>query len=366
MINNNITDKTTGHSAEVDSSEDEKKAVVVATRPLKIFDNKLAFFLNDTYGIDMNVNGVFGGTQVDIHDGTDNGYWTAADVVGGGKTTFNSTDQNHTTGGAKSIKSDNSPVGDIFEIDKGSNQDLSSYVAVTMWIYVDKDWKDGDQVDFYAWLSTGTPAQIGTKVDLSDYFMYDNYDTWHKITIPLVDMGLTGLTIDTFRVEQEAAEGKAPKYYLDDIRIEETGDPVIFTLEPDKGTWLRVKSFQIVVANVYDSTLVAASMPNLPYDTLLGTALTSGINYKRIEDGVTVSAATINKFVDFMVLSNATITGSGGDGTNTWIAVNIQFNEEVILKPENADKMTLTINDDLSGLLYLRVGVGSKVEDREL
>jgi len=27
--------------------------------------------------------------------------------------------------------------------------------------------------------------------------------------------------------------------------------------------------------------------------------------------------------------------------------------------------MTLTINDDLSGLLYLRVGAGAKVETRE-
>ena len=31
---------------------------------------------------------------------------------------------------------------------------------------------------------------------------------------------------------------------------------------------------------------------------------------------------------------------------------------------EDDDKMTLTINDDLSGLLYLRVGAGAKVETR--
>jgi len=98
-----------------------------------------------------------------------------------------------------------------------------------------------------------------------------------------------------------------------------------------------------------------------------GTAIEihDGIDYKRIEDGVTISAATINKFVDFMTLSNATITGSGGDLANSWVALNVQFNEAVILKSENADKMTLTINDDLSELLYLRVGVGCKVEQRE-
>jgi len=46
--------------------------------------------------------------------------------------------------------------------------------------------------------------------------------------------------------------------------------------------------------------------------------------------------------------------------------LNVQFNEEIVLKAEDEDKMTLTINDDLSGLLYLRIGVGSKVEYREL
>ena len=43
----------------------------------------------------------------------------------------------------------------------------------------------------------------------------------------------------------------------------------------------------------------------------------------------------------------------------------MQFNETVVLKAEDEDKMTLTINDDLSGLLHLRVGVGAKVENRE-
>jgi len=301
---------------------------------------------------------------VKIHDGTDSALWTAQDVVGS-KTIYDSTDQNHTTGGTKSIKCDKLPVGEIFEIDKGSDQILTNYVGVTMWIYVDKDWKLGDAVDFYGWLSTGTPAQVGTKVDLSDYFEYDDYDTWHKIYIPFTDMGLTGATIDTFRVEQEAAEGKTPKFYLDDIQIEETGTPITFTLEAELGTWLHVKSLQLVVADDFVSTVVAGTLPGIPYDNLLGATITNGIGYKRISDGETVNAATISKFVDLMTLSNATITGSGGDLTNSWLSVNIQFSEDVILKAENEDKMTLSINDDLSGLLYLRVGVGSKVESRE-
>ena len=363
MIKSNIKDPSTGLIANVVKA-DKKKALVVATTPLKVFDNKLGYFSNDTYGIEMNQNGASGGTPIEIHDGIDNVYWTATDIVGGGKTTFNSTDQNHTTGGTKSIKNDNSPVGDIFQIDKGSDQDLTGYISISMWVYVDKDWKLGDAVDIYGWETTGG-TQVGNKVDLSDYFVYDDYDTWHKINIPLIDMGLVGETIDSIRIEQEAAERKAPKYYLDDIQIEETGTPIIFTLKPTLGTWLRVKSLQIVVADDFVSTIANGTMPSIPYDNLLGVALNSGINYKRIENGIVISSATISKFVDFMTLSNAKITGSGGDLTNTWLALNVQFNEEVILKSENEDKMTLTINDDLSELLYLRVGVGSKVEKRE-
>ena len=356
-----ITDSATKITAEVVKKDiSDCKALAVATIPLREFDNKLDYFSNATYGVEMNQNAGFGGTPVEIHDGTDNAYWTARDVVGGGKTTFDSTDQNHTTAGTKSIKSDNSPVGDVFEIDKGSTIDLTGYKAFTMWIYVDKDWKAGDQVDFYGWLSTGTPAQVGTKVDLSDYFDYTDFDTWHKIAIPLSEMGLTGETIDTVRVEQEAAEGKAPKYYLDDVQVEETGIPITFEVTADKGTWFLVKGLQIVCA-----ATGTAVEPNLPYDTLLGTSIASGIDYKRIQAGITTNAATMNTFTNFMTLSNATITGQGGDTTNNWVSINVNFSEEVVLKGKNEDKLTLTINDDLSGLLYFKVSASGKVEDRD-
>jgi len=38
----------------------------------------------------------------------------------------------------------------------------------------------------------------------------------------------------------------------------------------------------------------------------------------------------------------------------------------VILKAEDEDELSLTINDDLSGLLVLRASAGSKIEHREI
>ena len=65
-----------------------------------------------------------------------------------------------------------------------------------------------------------------------------------------------------------------------------------------------------------------------------------------------------------MGFSNAIVTGNGSDGTNTWVTVNIRFTEPIILKDSDDDEMSLTINDDLSGLLVLKVGAGCKVEER--
>jgi hypothetical protein len=366
MIKSLITDPGTGIQAEIDDDNDSH-ALVVATRPLKSYKNVLRFFINDDYGVDMNQNALPGGTPEKIHDGTDSSLWTATDIVGGAKTTFNSTDQ--AQAGTKSIKVDNSPVNDVFQLAKGSDLDCNGYISITMYIYPDKDWKAGDTIELYGW-DTGTGLQVGDAIDLSDYFTYNQYDVWHKLTIPLADMGdLSGYTtLDALRIRIVTKEGKSAKFYIDTFQFEEktgTTEPIAFHLKPDLGTWLHVNSFQILLADEYDSTVSNGTMPGIPYNSLLGVAkLATGITYKRITDNEVISSASIHQFLDFMAFSNATITGSGSDGTNTWVSVNMQFTEPVILKEEDADEMSLTVNDDLSGLLVLRVGAGSKIEQR--
>ena len=343
---------------------DEENALVVATRPLKVYTNVLRFFTNDDYGADMNQNAAAGGTPELVHNGIDSVLWTATDIVGGVKTTFDSTDRAYA--GTNSIKVDNSPVNDVFQLDKGSDLDCTGYTSLTMYINVDKDWKDGDVIELYGW-DTGTGLQVGDAVDLSDYFSYLVYDVWHKIVIPLTDMGdLSGYTtLDALRVRIVAAEGKSAKFYLDTIQFEETGTPIKFTLKPTLGTWLHVSSFQILIADAYAGTLADGTMPSIPYDALLGVSkLATGITYKRVTQEEVISSANIQQFLDFMAFSNAKVTGYGSDGTNTWVTVNMQFTEPVILKEEDEDEMSLTVNDDLSGLLVLKVGAGSKVEIR--
>jgi len=358
-----ITDPATGRKACVMDGI-YPHSLAVATRPMIVYDNAIKFFTNDTEGVNMNVNAGFSGTPEKIHDGTDSTLWTATDIVGGGKTTFNSADRNHTVAGALSIKVDNSPVGDVYQIAKGSPMNMPDYTALTMWINVDKDWKLGDVVEMHGW-DTALGVQVGVAIDLKDYFAYLDYDVWHKLTIPLTDMGISGsTTLDSFRVEQVAKEGKSPKYYLDDVQLEEVGIPFRYELKADKSTWLHVDSLSIIVVARIPSTITGASMPYLSYNTLLGTTLISGLTYSRKKEDKTVLSLQIKNIADILELPQASITSLGSDGVDTFLKIDQVLTAPLILKPEEDDILSYTVNDDLSGLTRFRISAGCRIEYR--
>jgi len=366
-IKSNITDKATGLSAEVTDKwdgEKEKKALVVATRPLKYFENKVLFFTNDDYGVDMNVNTGALGTPEEVHNGIDDILWAGSNIVGA-IVAFDSADQNHTAAGGQSVKMEKENVNDVFQFAKGSDLNCTGYVALTMWVYVDKDWKAGDSVEISGY-DTGTALQIGDAVALEDYFQYAEYDTWHKITIPLTDMGdlASSTTLDALRVRQADTEGKGPKYYLDDIQFEETGTPVSFELKPEKGTWLYLDEFTISIADALASTLLNAGLPNLAYNKMLGETLTSGIDYKREQKGELIFTRTIKSILDLLQLPHTEITAQGSDGTNSFVTIRAEHLQPIVLKAENHDSISWTVSEDLSGLLQLRISAGCRVEVR--
>jgi len=366
-INNYITDPSTKLKAEVIENGDQK-GLVVATHPYKTYENALKFFFNDNYGVDMNINTAPVGTPELVHNGIDSVLWTASDIVAGDKTTFNSTDRAYD--GTRSVKCDNTDDDGVYQFAKGGPLDCTLYSAITMFVNVDKDWKAGDIVSLYGW-NTTTGLQVGVAVDLKTYFDYLGYDEWHKITIPLSDMGdLSGSTIlDALRIRQVASEGKAPKYYLDNIQFEPaslTGVPTEYELKPDKGTWLHVQSMHVTIADAYTGTLADSSMPNIPYDSILGVPkLSSGIRYVKRVNGEIPTSFSIRQFLDLMSFGNATISGQGSDGTNTWVSISMEFTTPILLKSENEDRLSLTVNDDLSGLLHLRVSCSTKIEYRQ-
>jgi len=290
----------------------------------------------------------------------------------GTKVTFNSTVRYHT--GAKSISVNAWAVNDVFQLAKGSNLACTGYDSITMWINPDRRWITADVVEMYGWDVT-TGLQVGNAVDLKNYFTYNIYDTWHKLTIPLSDFGsMASSTINAIRFRYVVTSGGLTEFFIDDMQFEAaagTGEPIEFKIEPDKGTWLHVEALKFIMADAYtgiqDVADASENQPflKLPYNTLLGVAkLTTGITYKRVQAGEIISSAQIQQLLDAMSFSNAEITGSGSDGTNTWLTVQINFTEPVILKAEDLDYMSFTINDDMSGLLEFKAVASSKVEER--
>ena len=285
----------------------------------------------------------------------------------GTKWVENDTGQAHT--GTKSLKCDNANVGDIMQLlnVNGTDVTLAHCTAVTMWIYVDKDWLLGDSVSFYA--ENTPPGSTGNKVYLEDYFDFLTHDTWHYINIPLTDMGLTTETIDSFRFENEArAGGKSPKFWIDEIELKVSGTPIDFEVIPDRGTWFHIKSFQTTFCDAVTADNADSTMLQLSYNKILDMTPTTGYIYKRYSEGNSnpIFEARITSLMDLLSFPYSTISNAISDGTNTLITITNEYPAGVdfILKAEELDRIVYTVEDNFSDLLYFRICVQGFVEQR--
>ncbi len=359
-----LSDPTHKNSVEVDIPEREKRGLVVATRSLKTFENDVRFFTNGAQGIDMNVDASFGGTPVKIHNGIDDALWTASAIAG--NWTFNSTDQAHT--GSNSVDATLTVNNSVAEFVKGGDQDLSGHVGISGWIYLTGWTQTGTKQVLLSGWDTGLIAIVGVSVDLADYINVGILNVWQKFSIPLSDLSLVGTTIDAIRIQTiDIGAGAPPNYYLDDIQIEETGGSVIYTVEPDLGTWLHITCIHLIMADLFASEVLNGTVPGIPYNSFLGvSALSNGIVYQRIADDETKFTIIFKQLSDFLQLPQTKMLDTGSDGTNTWLSLDGVVTEPIILKSETRDRLRIIISDNLSGLLLLRISVGAKAEQRLL
>ncbi len=320
--------------------------IVAFTDPLKERKFKILPALNATYGAEIAVDAGFGGTPDVVHTGiTDGVNWTGSNEVGA-KGNFDSKDQANS--GTVSVKWDNPAVDDVIQFDKGSNLTISSYTAVTMFVYVDKDWSAGESMGLFAWDVSGAVI-VGNEVLLEDYINEFDFDTWQKASIPFGDLGLSSGTFDALRIQmQGVGAGKNPKVYFDDIQMEQTGTPVEYTIAPSLGEIYLVDRLQWTFVDALDTTLADASMPSLSYDKILGVTLSNGIVLQWIQDAVVQFSSTFTSLGDGMK-GGVDINNMICDGTNTAINVSLNFPEPVRLDPRTFDEISIVISDDLSG-----------------
>ena len=358
-----IYDPTNQLSSKIDNGDGaEKEGLVVATRPLKTFENETLFFFNPTHGIDMNKSPGAAGTPVNIHNGIDDVYWTASAITGALRWDFNSSTEAHT--GSYSIDGSSTINGDESQYAKGSNQDLTGYTSLVGWIYITGWALTGTkEVQIYGW-DVGVGI-VGNIVNIGDYVDPTIFNVWQKFTIPLSALGLTEETIDSIRAKTVSlGAGAAPSYYLDDVQIQETGAPIEYTVEPAEGTWLYVNLMNIVMADALDSTLLNASMSNLSYDKFLGATLTEGLTFQAWEHGEPIWSIKIFNILDFLSFPNKNIVNDGCDGVNTWLNLNLESPYPDVMKSENQGKYVMSVADDLDALLYFRISLSCRLERR--
>jgi len=364
----NITDTRNKKKAYIDTREGEDQALVVATRPNKIYTNEVKFFTNLSYGFNMNQDASVGGgaVQMPVHDGGDNTYWTASAIVG--TWDFASTDQ--AQDGTQSIDASDTVNNDVAQFTANAPSGLASYENLTGYIFL-AAWNDlgtDKGIDIYGW-DTGLGTMVGNVVGIDDYINTDDVDNWQAFSIPLGDMGLVGKTIDAIRVETiDIGGGLPPDYYLDLLNIQGAGagaGSLEFTVEPNRGTWYHINKLSIFMVDAYHPTATSGNIQNISYDALLGVpALTYGVNYQETSEGAIENSASLKQLSDMLQQPNAHIEDIGYDGTNTYLKVVASYLEPAVLKAEEDDKMKLILNDDLSGLLILRCSVEGKTELR--
>lgn len=355
-LKSNITDPATGIQAQVHQRNGDR-GLKVFTAELK--EKNLLFLsaLNPALGNEMAIDASFGGTPEIVHDGTDNPSWTAS-TISGTKFTFDSTTQANS--GTQSVETANASVSDTMQFERYPDVDLSNFIGLSMFIYVTSNWaaSSADSVILYGW-DTSTSSQVGTSIKLEDHFNETDFGEWQKLAIPLAHLNLIGETIDAFRIEISAKSGQGPIWYLDDFQLEETGGTTEFIIEAPKGTKYTISRLRFSFVDAYDAALVNNSMPNLSYDQILEEAsLANGIGFSLVKDGISIFSTFIKNIGD-SIKGGGDLINLISDGTNTCITLQTVLDSPAILDSRDHDKISITVNDDLTGLIsFTSVAIG--------
>jgi hypothetical protein len=377
-----VTDSSTQKHAHVAGLNDPeyRHGLIVATEPLRQYENQGKIFLNPQFGINMNIAaGVVGGTPVVAY--SENVEWVGSNISGIGFV-FNSGPSGGVTpldgsgiedSGSLMIDAVASTNNNIMQLTSPSDVDLSDYVSISGYINVASWPTTGTKEVLLSGWDAGAGAIVGgPAINLGNYITIGATGIWQKFTVPLSDLNLEGQTIDAIRITTiDIGGGDAPNYYLDLIKIEQEStsgevSSAAYTVIPDKGTWYFVNNIRFVLAAPLAGTVSDGTMTGLAYDKILNLdALTSGILYQRLRFDEPQTSFIIRQFSDMLSIPDATYQATS-DGTNTLLMVDLPFTTPLILRSENQDELRLTVLDDLSELLLFRTFVGGWKEDREV
>ncbi len=340
-IKTQIEDPATGLVASVLDGI-EPNALAVATRPMKVLANNIIPFLNENFGLDMNQNGAVGGIPRIIHDGGDTAAFTATATTG---------TWDFTSGGViTQAAGENNDIATFTTVSGVNTADYSSITGkITLGIYT-------DPLHNLLLGVAGNSVDIGT-VNLNNYINTGLIGTEQTFLVPRNDLGLSDQVVDEVDILIARSGGAKPTFTLDDLQFESTeGSSKPFVARPPRGTKFHVTKFIISIADNYTGGSSYDKFGDL-------NSLSIGVNFITTSGGKFTFSTSIHQFSDIYQIGFKTDVELD-DGVNTFTSMvyDIDPTNPIVLDEYEGDNMLITINDDLTGLLFLRAFVQGNIE----
>lgn len=352
MLNVNITN---GNGKKNKTEVSNNNALKVATLQYYNYLNEIRYFLNPTYGFNMNINASSNLDEL-IHNGTDDIAWTGYSITG---TTVTFDSITEPLSGAKHIAAISMANDSIFRFIKNSEINLNDYIALNGYINLIDVGGPGSNL-FISAYNTIDGISIGDEVSIASYINPGNIGVYQSFTIPLSDMNLTNENIDSFSFTVNT-DGIPPSFYLDNIYLTSIGSgfgPQIFTLRPNKDEILIINSINWFIVDDYDGLTGQSGMMKLEYNKILGEILSNGIVYQRFQDKNILFSILLKDISNWLTAPNTTIENYSSNGINTIMNIHYNFFEPYVMTYN--DRIIHIVNDNMSGFINFRVSVNCK------
>ncbi len=276
------------------------------------------------------------------------GTWNFAS---GGKITITGADNNDTA---------------LFDNDTNQQWDVSNFTALTGKIDLDTyNFVNNDVlINFNL-----NGVQVGDSIRLNDFIDVGDFAE-QLFTIPIGSFNFLTSFVNEFEIIIERTGGAKPTIKFDDIQFEEIGTPLVYSVAPLPGQIFHVSR---LVFNLIDDDFTGLvtvangteshGFPGLSPSKLLGvSSLTNGILFQRIQNKRITFSVNFRNIGDMLGVGSD-ITNTISDGTGTQVTLEAAFfNNPIVLRGDHGDQLTLTINDDLTGLSTFTVLASGDVE----
>lgn len=293
-------------------------------------------FLNDTFGQAINQNIAFGGTPEIITNGGTSAEWQGAVIQG-----------NWSNVAGKLRLASGVDLDQVtFAEETPAEIDMTNFTALTgkvnLITYVPTD------SIIFAYDLAG--VLVGNSINLNDYINTGLLNSEQSFAIPKAELGISTENVDGFSIVALRPSGPQMLIDFDDIQIEATGDPAEYRVSAELMP-LHITELRLALVDAIAGTLADGTMPALSYDQILGVAaLSRGVTYKRVQNGVTQFSVQLKQLSDF-IAAGTDLVNQHSDGVDTFIGLVATLREPIILEGyPSGNFLSFTNTENLSGL----------------